>query len=125
MSRTFYDELNRVEATVANWNPATLTEPGACLLAPDNENDENVCTLYGYDDAGNQITTTNALNQTNLTVYDAVNRPFITVQNWDGSLIESENDCSFPPAQADANLCSVTYFDSLGRRSATQAPWAT
>jgi hypothetical protein len=34
---------------------------------------ENICTLYGYDDAGNQITTTNALNQTSLTVYDGAN----------------------------------------------------
>jgi RHS repeat-associated protein len=122
MTRTFYDELNRVEATVANWNSATLTTPAECVLAADNENDENVCTLYGYDAAGNQVTTTNALNQTSLTVYDAANRPFITVQNWDGTLIEAENDCSFPPAQPDTNLCSVTYFDSLGRRSASRDP---
>jgi RHS repeat-associated protein len=123
MSRTFYDELNRVEATVANWKPATLTEPGECLLSPDNQSDDNVCTLYGYDAAGNQVTTTNALNQTNLTVYDAANRPFITVQNWDGvTLIEDEADCSFPPAQPDTNLCRVTYFDNLGRRSAVKDP---
>lgn len=42
---------------------------------------ENICTLYGYDDAVDQITTTNALNQTNLTVYDGAKRPFLTVQN--------------------------------------------
>jgi YD repeat-containing protein len=122
MTRTFYDELNRVEATVSNWNPATLSGPGDCVLATGNESDENVCTLFGYDPAGNQVTTTNALNQTNLTVYDAANRPFMTVQNWDGTPIESVGDCSFPPAQADVNVCSVTYFDALGRRSAAKDP---
>ncbi len=41
--------------------------------------DDNICTLYGYDDAGNQITANNALNQTSLTEYDGVIRPIITV----------------------------------------------
>ncbi|MCP4420835.1 MAG: RHS repeat protein, partial [Chloroflexi bacterium] len=116
MTRTFYDELNRVEATVANWQPS-FTSPANCVLSATNEAVENVCTVYGYDDVGNQITTTNALNQTSLTVYDAANRPFLTVRNWDGTSISSENDCSFPPAQSDTNVCSVTYYDTLGRRS--------
>ena len=93
------------------------------MVAADNTQDENICTLYGYDAVtGNQITTTNALNQTSLTVYDAANRPYLTVQNWDGSPINSEADCQFPPAQADTNLCSVIYFDALGRRSSSKNP---
>ena len=75
MQRTFYDELNRTVATVANWQPATLSSPADCLMASDNLSDENICTKYGYDAAGNQITTTNPLSQTSLTVYDAANRP--------------------------------------------------
>lgn len=123
MTRTFYDELNRTEATVSNWNPATLSSAEECVVAADNMQDENICTLYGYDAlTGNQITTTNALNQTSLTVYDGANRPYLTVQNWDGTPINSEADCQFPPAQSDTNLCSVTYFDVLGRRSSSKNP---
>ena len=84
MTRTFYDALGRVRATVNNWNPDTLNSPDDCVLSPTNESVENVCTLYGYDAAGNRITTTNALNQTSLTVYDEINRPVISVANWDG-----------------------------------------
>src|SRR5690606_758468 len=122
MTRTFYDELNRVAATVQNWNPATLDEVTDCVLAAGNEAAENVCTLYGYDAAGNQITVTNALEQTSLTVYDDLNRPFLQVANWDGTPIDDESDCSFPPAQPDVNLCQVTSYDALGRRSSTQDP---
>jgi hypothetical protein len=57
---------------VANWQP-TLTSPDNCVLSATNDALENIYTLYGYDDAGNQITTTNALNQTSLTVYDRAN----------------------------------------------------
>ena len=57
MTRTFYDALGRVEATVSNWSPATLSSPADCVLSAANESVENVCTLYGYDAAGNQVTT--------------------------------------------------------------------
>ncbi|KAA3657088.1 MAG: hypothetical protein DWQ04_29135, partial [Chloroflexi bacterium] len=50
-TRTFYDDLNRVQASVSNWNPATLDEPGDCVISATNSNSENICTLYGYDDA--------------------------------------------------------------------------
>ena len=119
MSRTFYDELNRVEATVQNWQPS-LTSPDNCVLSSTNDALENICTLYGYDDSGNQITTTNALNQTSLTVYDMANRPYLSVQNWDGTPITGEADCSFPPTDSDTNVCSVTYYDALGRRSGSK-----
>ncbi|MCZ7670537.1 MAG: hypothetical protein M5U34_26995 [Chloroflexi bacterium] len=77
MTRTFYDELNRIEVIVSNWNPATLSSAEECVVAANNVQDENICTLYGYDAVtGNQITMTNALNQTSLTVYDAANRPY-------------------------------------------------
>lgn len=53
-------------------------------------------------------------------MYDSANRPFLTVRNWDGTPISSENDCSFPPAVSDTNVCSVTYFDELGRRNSSK-----
>ncbi|MCK5920960.1 MAG: RHS repeat protein, partial [Methylococcales bacterium] len=86
---------------------------------------QNICTLMGYDATGNLITRTNALSQTNLTVYDAANRPYISVANWDGTPIHDPTDCQFPPQSPDTNLCSVTFFDPLGRRSATQNPLGT
>ncbi|MCP4359994.1 MAG: RHS repeat protein, partial [Chloroflexi bacterium] len=121
-TRTFYDELNRVSVTVANWQPG-LTSPNQCVISPDNANDENICTLYGYDKAGNQITTTNALNQTSLTVYDAANRPAVQVSNWDGSTaIDTDGSGCATAYAADANLCSRTQYDTLGRRTAVTDP---
>ncbi|MCP4357958.1 MAG: RHS repeat protein, partial [Chloroflexi bacterium] len=116
MTRTFYDDLNRVTATVINWNPATLSSPADCILASTNERDENICNLNGYDNKGHLITATNALNQTNLTVYDTANRFTIQVANWDGTVIDDEADCQFPPLSPDTNLCSVTNYDGLGRQ---------
>ncbi|MCP5094729.1 MAG: hypothetical protein GY943_04170 [Chloroflexi bacterium] len=120
-TRTFYDDLNRVEGTIANWDGSS--DLAVCdQLLPTRTTTDNVCTRYGYDDAGRQITTTNALNQTSLTVYDDANRPYLTVANWDGTLIDEVADCSFPPSKADSNLCSVTYYDDLGRRSNSKDP---
>lgn len=120
MTRTFYDELGRTEATVANWNAATLASPADCVLSLDNESEENICTLYGYDPSGRQTLVTDALGRQTLTVYDAANRPFITVANWDGTPITSVEDCAFPPLQPDANICTVTLYDNFGRPAATQ-----
>ena len=122
MTRTFYDDLNRVEATVQNWNPATLSTPADCVIGSDNMNEENICSLPGYDNWGRSITSTNALGRTSLTVYDAQSRPYIQVQNWDGTPINTIADCSFPPVQPDVNLCTVTFFDAQGRGYATQDP---
>ncbi len=118
-TRTFYDELNRVVATVENWTPA-LTSPAQCDLSPTNVSDENVCTVYGYDAAGNQTTATNALGQTILTVYDALNQPILTVANWDGSPITAVSDCTFPAHPSDVNNCTATTYDGLGRPLSTQ-----
>ncbi|MCL4872180.1 MAG: hypothetical protein KJ063_24745 [Anaerolineae bacterium] len=118
-TRTFYDELNRVRATVHNWQPG-FDSPSECYLSPDNNDDENICTLYGYDANSRPVTTTNALSQTTLTVYDAVGRPFLTVFNWDGSPINEAADCQFPPAYPHINVCTLITYDSLGRRSTSQ-----
>ncbi|MEJ5312662.1 MAG: hypothetical protein WHX52_23095, partial [Anaerolineae bacterium] len=67
---------------------------------------------------GRQITTTNALGQTSLTVYDTYGRAFLSVANWDGTPITEVDDCAFPPVQPDTNLCTVTEYD-YDRRSAT------
>ena len=121
MTRSFYDSLGRLEATVSNWDPASLSSPDDCALSPSNQSGENLCTLYGYDAAGRQISTTNALSQTSLTVYDAAGRPFISVANWDGSAIDEPGDCDFGPG-SEQNLCTITAYDSLGRRVSVTDP---
>ncbi len=118
MARTFYDAAGRVTARVENWNPATLQSPDQCVLSAANTGVENICTRYGYDQLGRQVTTTNALGQTSLTVYDAYGRAFLSVANWDGAPIADAGDCAFPPVQPDTNLCTVTEYD-YDRRSAT------
>jgi RHS repeat-associated protein len=125
LNATFYDELNRVKATVANWQGASSTITGPDTL--DNcfdlpaERDTDVCTVYGYDPAGNQITVTNALTQTSLTVYDSANRPAIQVQNWNGAVISTTDTTNCADTAADptaiVNLCTFTGYDGLGRRA--------
>ena len=121
-TRTFYDELNRVTATVVNWNPATLQSPEQCVLSPDNIATENICSLSSYNKIGQAVTQTNALGQVSLIVYDSLNRPIIQVANWDGTPIASEVDCHFPPLKSDTNVCQVTRYDALGRMSSTVSP---
>ena len=122
-TRTFYDPLDRVTAVVHNWNPTTLSTPANCVLSPDNMQTENVCTLFGYDSLGRQITSTNALNQTTLTLYDAAGRAVVQVANWDGQAFIQPNGagCATDPL-ATANICHLTTYDAFGRRAATNDP---
>jgi RHS repeat-associated protein len=120
MNHTFYDDLNRVERSVANWQAgfdlADCFGPGLS-----STRDENICTLYGYDDAGRQITVTNALSQTSLTVYDLAGRAVIQVSNWDESttILPDGTGCSDTASNPEAteNLCTFTQYDALGRRA--------
>jgi YD repeat-containing protein len=79
-----YDDGDRLRATLSNW---TGSDPDQwqqdCDTSP-GPRDSNVCTRYGYDDAGRTISTTNALGQTNLTFYDDAGRSFLSVTNYDG-----------------------------------------
>ncbi|MCA9923643.1 MAG: VCBS repeat-containing protein [Anaerolineales bacterium] len=123
-TKTFYGPTGLVEGTIANWD-GTIDLTG-CVFNPLDVSDDNVCTVYGYDNAGQRITTKNAVGQQTLTVYDELNRPFLTVAGWDGAtvnglpVIDGEEECSFPPDNPDENLCSVTYYDALGRRSSVK-----
>ncbi len=120
MNRSYYDELNRLVASVTNWNPATLQSPDDCLISSTNTDEENICTLYGYNAAGNQITTTNALGQTSLTIFDEANRVVGSVQNWSGTDPQTLlTTCHTLAADRDEDICSFTEYNSFGRRSAS------
>lgn len=119
-TRTFYDELNRVKGTIVNWDGTVdLTDCWTGSLSVSRDN--NVCTGYVYDAAGNQTVITNTLGQMNLTVYDAAQRPIIQVTNWDGTSTTWPDDCAETASEPDAteNLCTFTSYDSLGRRAST------
>ncbi|MDA0244225.1 MAG: hypothetical protein OT477_12480 [Chloroflexi bacterium] len=119
MTRTFYDEVGRVQTVVQNWQ--TGFDPANCVYDANNMATANICTSYGYDEFGRQQTTTNALDQTSLTVYDTQSRPFISVANWDRvTVIANESHCSFAAGPRSSNICTVTDYDPLGRRSATK-----
>lgn len=115
---TVYDELNRVAGTIGNWDGNIDLDDCWTSSLPLNR-DNNVCTGYAYDAAGNQTVVTNTLGQMNLTVYDAAQRSIIQVTNWDGSSTTWPDDCADTTSDPDAteNLCTFTGYDSLGRRA--------
>ncbi|MEM7798141.1 MAG: hypothetical protein AAF633_03035, partial [Chloroflexota bacterium] len=119
-TRSFYDDLNRVDVMVQNWDGSL--DKSQCTYDQNNLSESNICTQYGYNAQGQQITVRNALDQTSLTVYDDLGRPFMNVANWSGASITSEVDCQFPPASSDTDVCSVTYFDDLGRQFSSKDP---
>ena len=122
MTHTFYDDLDRVSVQINNWD-GSLTDPDNCVYDPQNMAESNLCTRFVYNDLSQLVQTTNPLSQTELTVYDGVGRPFLTVQNWDGTTsIADENDCIFPAADAEHNICRFTTYDALGRRSTVTDP---
>ena len=120
MSYTVYDELNRVEGTIGSWDGTIDLDDCWAGSLPLNR-DNNVCTGFIYDAAGNQTVVTNTLGQMNLTVYDTAQRPIIQVTNWDGTSTTWPDDCANTASEPDAteNLCTFTSYDSLGRRAST------
>jgi RHS repeat-associated protein len=116
MTRTFYDAVGRTEATVANWNPATLSSPAECVLSPTNTSEENVCTLYGYDAAGRVTATTDGLNHTTTSGYDDLDR-LITTTDAEGNTTGYEYDAlGNQTAVTDAEGVRTSYvYDDLNR----------
>jgi RHS repeat-associated protein len=118
MTYTVYDELNRVAGTIGNWDGTIDLDDCWTGSLPANR-DNNVCSGYVYDAAGNQTVVTNTLGQMNLTVYDTAQRPIIQVTNWDGTSTTWPDDCADTVSEPEAteNLCTFTSYDSLGRRA--------
>jgi YD repeat-containing protein len=118
-SLNVYDDVDRLLAAITNW---TGSDPGQwkqdCDTGP-GPRDSNVCTRYGYDDAGRTISTTNALGQTNLTFYDDAGRSFLSVTNYDGAPFNEADPvgdlCNFANPDPEFNLCSLTQYDEFGR----------
>src|SRR5690606_18193908 len=88
--RTFYDELGRIAGTVENWSGliTTASELSDCLELP-QERDNDVCTLYAYDPAGNTIIITDTLGRMTRNFYDPLNRVVATISNWSGTITDT------------------------------------
>ncbi len=78
VTRTFYDELNRVVSVTVNYVGSGAFDPAYP--------DRNITTYYGYDLAGNQVTVTNALGMVTLNEYDPLNRLMTTTANYTTNL---------------------------------------
>ncbi len=93
VNRTFYDLLNRPVTMVVNY-----VDEGPMT------NDQNVRTMYGYDPAGNLVTTTDALGRMVVNGYDELNRLATTTVNY----------VDEGPTTKDQNLRTVYGYDAVG-----------
>jgi YD repeat-containing protein len=125
LTRTYYDELNRPFWVIQNWSGADLysNTPPTCNQTTDGSDDTNICTRTYYDSIGNAIATEDPLGRLTRTYFDVLNRPYLTVRNWQGSDLFSSTPptCNLQPG-TDFNICSRTIYDSSGKTIATVNP---
>lgn len=123
ITRTYYDVMNRpvtvVENLDSNWDinrgDAPARNSNLLVLI-------NLRTDMFYDANGNTIATTDPLNHTTRTWYDALNRPITVVQNLTGQGVSVETLPTFDPNHPDQNVRSDTYYDTAGRAYMTVDP---
>jgi YD repeat-containing protein len=73
VTRTWYDEVNRVISTTSNYDPNR----------PQNDQGEyNLITTYGYDKTGNRILITDTLGRVTRNYYDPTGRLISTTANY-------------------------------------------
>ncbi|MCP4363262.1 MAG: hypothetical protein GY796_35120, partial [Chloroflexi bacterium] len=113
MTRSFYDSLNHIEGMILNWDGQTML--ASCLGLPP-ERDNNVCMMFGYDEAGNTNIITDTLGQMTRTYYDMLGRTEYTVANWNpATLTDPAQDCVFAPDNDnEENICSRSEYDAVG-----------
>lgn len=113
---TKYDTLGRVAGTIEN--SVSVTELDNCSFVRERSNsDQDVCTLYSYDVAGNVIIVKDAAGRQTRTFYDALNRVVGRIENWTGtmsSLTAMQADCFTLNAQRDYDRCTMTTYDEVG-----------
>jgi YD repeat-containing protein len=73
VTRTWYDEVNRVVSTTSNYDPNR----------PQNDQGEfNLVTTYGYDATGNRVLITDTLGRVSRNYYDLTGRLISTTANY-------------------------------------------
>jgi RHS repeat-associated protein len=127
---TLDDDMdNTPDPTLANY---PWPQPGQISVQPD----EDLVTEQVYDANGNSVENLDVLGQVALTVYDALNRPVLTVRNYVPQGTSDPADWEWSAANArwedgsgnaidhgsdlDENLLSATTYDLLGRVVSTR-----
>ena len=86
LTRTFYDELNRVVGQVQNWTAngpiQTFANLQSSCFGLPVDRTSNICTATTYDNVGNAIIHTDPMGRQTRTFYDEVGRVQTVVQNW-------------------------------------------
>jgi RHS repeat-associated protein len=122
-TRTYYDALGRPGYVTQNFiGDLEDNEPPA--YNP-NYPEQNITTRSSYDAVGNLIASQDALGRITRTYYDALNHPFLVVQNLEAWGVYSDTlplgNCA-SGATATANLCSQTLYDENGNVIASIDP---
>ena len=133
-----YDDAGRLVKTVQNASAATYNndysgtspDPDLSAYTPVNDPDQDSITEQLYDPNGNLVTAIDVLGRVNRTVYDALNRPLLTIGNyvetnpvsdpadWEWANNQWEDGASNAISHGsanDQNLISATTYDALGR----------
>jgi len=111
---TQYNADGSVAQTIQNATGSGASDPA--------HPDQNVATLYGYDAAGRQTWTQDALGRYSATHYDAAGRPDYTVRDYTPAtpLAPLTTLPATPPAYSaaapDANVATFYGYDALGRQ---------
>lgn len=111
ITRTFYDNLNRTVAVVANLTGQAITVttvPAYSSATPDS----NVRAFTSYDAAGRVLDTTDNAGLVTRSTYDGVGRTITTTVNY----------VSGGPVNATTNLASGTAYDKLGNATRSIDP---
>ncbi|CAG0969481.1 partial Protein RhsD, partial [Anaerolineae bacterium] len=102
LTRTYYDSLNRVISTTANYT-TTTSEPGYLNLY-------NLTTWNEYDEVGRQVAITDTQGRVTHNYYDALGRAISTTQNYRPDVE--------PNYLGQYNLTTLNEYNLLGQRVA-------
>jgi RHS repeat-associated protein len=112
ITRTYYDELNRAKTIVQNLTGAIANPPLNRTNPPDPEH--NLRTDMYYDDNGNLIATRDPKDVVTRTFYDALNRPIMAVQNWEGNNVYTDPVPDRSQCGSEINVCTETFYNEVG-----------
>lgn len=112
LTRTCYDANQRVVKVVQN---PTVSQPCVDGYTASGAADQDVIAQTVYDLAGNPIAAIDASGNIQRTYYDALDRPYLVVDNLVGQAITVTTAPAFDPAYPDRNLGVESFYDGQGR----------
>jgi RHS repeat-associated protein len=118
-----YDRANQLTKTVVNLSNqyADPCDPSFVLRA---DADKDITTSTVYDGKGNAIETIDPLGIVSRTFYDTLNRPYLVVHNFIGSIQDPPPQCNRDTTgEVDPiNICLETKYDDAGNAIASIDP---